>query len=107
MEQYLLIVMRGIRGRRLDRGQMRAFILSSALILSSLFDVSESTAVAPLVGILSLPTTGNSSYGSFIEGAYVQWLESSGCRTVPLLYDSSAEYLTTLVSSLDAVLFTG
>ena len=77
------------------------------------------THLRPIVGILTVPlasgcvtaaaadSTSLLSVTSCFDSLYVKWLESSGARVVPIRYDSSDTELQNLVSSVNAILFTG
>lgn len=67
----------------------------------------------PVIGILSVPTVW---YGdkeieelgeSYINSAYVKWIESSGARVAPILYDAPEEEISSLAHQLSGILFTG
>lgn len=79
---------------------------------------------APVIGILTLPIDQCDSYisktptwfvvgkagataGSCFTWFYVKWLEMAGARVVPIPYDANATVITSLLSSVNGVLFTG
>eukprot|EP00730_Choanoeca_flexa_P001301 TRINITY_DN10575_c0_g1_i1.p1 TRINITY_DN10575_c0_g1~~TRINITY_DN10575_c0_g1_i1.p1 ORF type:complete len:328 (+),score=74.16 TRINITY_DN10575_c0_g1_i1:1-984(+) len=72
--------------------------------------------VTPTVGVLTTPTDGSpcetaasvtAGAGSCFETFYVKWLESAGLRVAIIPYDANATLLTTIIDSVNGVLFTG
>lgn len=76
----------------------------------------------PIIGVLTTPTLSGGGCvtlsaaalaghghagGSCFHSLYVQWIESSGGRVVPLMYDSPLPVLDELFDSVNGVLFTG
>eukprot|EP01106_Pelomyxa_sp_JSP_P010976 TRINITY_DN2892_c0_g1_i1.p1 TRINITY_DN2892_c0_g1~~TRINITY_DN2892_c0_g1_i1.p1 ORF type:complete len:312 (+),score=80.57 TRINITY_DN2892_c0_g1_i1:49-984(+) len=62
----------------------------------------------PIVGVLSAPfDEADATQGSFFRQTYVQWLEQSGTRVVPIMYDSPVGELHRLWSSINGILLTG
>lgn len=64
----------------------------------------------PIVGIVSLPAVGafnDTGVESYIAASYVKWVESSGARVVPIIYNRPRESIRKLLSSLNGVLITG
>ncbi|ETO15037.1 peptidase C26 family protein, partial [Reticulomyxa filosa] len=74
---------------------------------------------SPLVGILTLPCNQdpNDCSGlnltlpfepiSYVPASYVKFLESGGARVIPLLSDMSDDMITSVMSQLNGILFTG
>jgi gamma-glutamyl hydrolase len=77
---------------------------------------------APIIGVLTMPladsetpcstisspshaavSTSTSCFGAF----YARWLESAGARVVVIPYDANATLMSSLLSSVNGVLFTG
>uniref|UniRef100_A0A7S3D4K5 folate gamma-glutamyl hydrolase n=1 Tax=Palpitomonas bilix TaxID=652834 RepID=A0A7S3D4K5_9EUKA len=64
----------------------------------------------PAVGILTKPVTSSflSPYGtSEFSADYVKWVESAGAEVIPINYNATKAELDSLLTSVNAVLFTG
>jgi gamma-glutamyl hydrolase len=61
-----------------------------------------------VIGILSIPTRDKyAGATSFIPQSYVQWIESSNMRVVPIQYDLPKQVITNILSQVHGVLFIG
>jgi gamma-glutamyl-gamma-aminobutyrate hydrolase PuuD len=63
----------------------------------------------PIVGIFTnpIPFDSDDTTISSVFFNYVAWLESLGCKVVPILYDYTSEQLDQLLPSLNGLLFQG
>eukprot|EP00998_Keelungia_sp_KM082_P005785 NODE_2080_length_1142_cov_245.410837_g2063_i0.p1 GENE.NODE_2080_length_1142_cov_245.410837_g2063_i0~~NODE_2080_length_1142_cov_245.410837_g2063_i0.p1 ORF type:complete len:320 (+),score=57.22 NODE_2080_length_1142_cov_245.410837_g2063_i0:80-1039(+) len=69
----------------------------------------------PVIGILTLPMQecrpSNVHIPSWANGCfestYVKWLEQSGARVVPVLWDSTPQQLDDVIMNINGILFTG
>lgn len=60
----------------------------------------------PIVGIVSQPL-GEETNQSYIAASYVKWIESSGARVAPLIFDRPAEELRSIFDASNAIVFPG
>ncbi|KAL4453960.1 hypothetical protein ABPG74_003843 [Tetrahymena malaccensis] len=64
----------------------------------------------PFIGIYTAPSTYSKFPGlnySYIAASYVKFVESAGAQAVPIPYDATLEYLDTLFSKINGILFPG
>eukprot|EP00045_Choanoeca_perplexa_P018356 m.288947 g.288947 ORF g.288947 m.288947 type:complete len:333 (+) comp17791_c0_seq4:6490-7488(+) len=87
------------------------FVLLTILTTSSAY-------ITPTVGILTTPTDGSpcetlansisaGAGASCFESFYVKWLESTGIRVAIIPYNANQTIITTILDSVNGVLFTG
>mmetsp|Transcript_4434 Transcript_4434/g.15772 ORF Transcript_4434/g.15772 Transcript_4434/m.15772 type:complete len:353 (-) Transcript_4434:75-1133(-) len=60
----------------------------------------------PIVGIVSQPL-GEESNQSYIAASYVKWIESSGARVAPLIFDRPVQELRATFEAINAIVFPG
>jgi len=73
----------------------------------------------PVIGVLTFPSEGADESGkhakkrgatsksSYIEWAYVRWLEQSGARVVPIYYNLAPKQVEAIFKKVNGVVFTG
>ncbi|XP_065828639.1 gamma-glutamyl hydrolase-like [Oscarella lobularis] len=79
-----------------------AFVLASSLI-----SLSESLNNRPIIGLLTETTTRFPGHQFYLAASYVKYIESAGARVVPIMLNWTSEELSTVLSSINGVLFPG
>jgi len=85
---------------------MRSFVL---VVLAFIVITADALNNRPIIGILTLPCDASDcgSHTEYLPASYVKSIESSGARVVPIHYTAAAQQITSLLSNLNGVLFTG
>lgn len=94
---------------------MKIFILLLVLAISLAFSVDfleeKRENTKPIVGILTMPSDFPDKFSpleySYFGAAYVKFLESSGHRVVPILYDYDENKLREIFNSINGLLLPG
>jgi gamma-glutamyl-gamma-aminobutyrate hydrolase PuuD len=93
--------------------KLLTFTLLIALAFSIDAEPRKEVNDRPVVGILTLDIipyfnfTGVDDKTTYIDSAYVQWVQQSGARVVPIKLTDADEIVEELVPKLNGVLFTG
>jgi gamma-glutamyl hydrolase len=71
--------------------------------------VSTASNDRPVIGIMAQPTDSSlSAYGDqYLVASYVKWVEASGARVVPVLYNQSTRVLSDVFKQLNGLVFPG
>jgi gamma-glutamyl hydrolase len=85
----------------------RLCLVIALLHCAAAFTQNETTgsSVAPVIGILSQPD--RSHQYDYIAESYVDWIEESGARSIPIPYDAPPELLDELFPQINGLLLPG
>ena len=77
----------------------------------SQMEIEEDTGISvnerPMIGILSQPTSSHPPYTTYIQSAYVKFIEEGGARVVPIVFDEPDEVTLNKLDKLNGVLLPG
>ncbi|EDO28966.1 predicted protein, partial [Nematostella vectensis] len=106
----LLVICFGILTTDAKGNNKTGHISGSPRRIGSLADESSIRTNQPIIGILAQEATGKISKevsGQYIEGSYVQMVESAGARVVPILINQSPHQILKIFNSINGLLLPG
>lgn len=80
-------------------------LLATLPVTVALNRVETAASSPPIIGILSQPDRSDQYH--YIAESYVEWLEASGARTIPIPYDASPDLLDDLYPQINGLLLPG
>ncbi|XP_048576021.1 gamma-glutamyl hydrolase A [Nematostella vectensis] len=106
----LMVICFGILTTDAKGNNKTGHISGSSRRIGSLADESSIRTNQPIIGILAQEATGKISKevsGQYIEGSYVQMVESAGARVVPVLINQSPHQILKIFNSINGLLLPG
>ena len=92
---------------------MIAKLLFLSLALLAMNSLAEDTLEnnRPIIGVVTTPSDFPSSYDpleySYFKASYVKWIEAGGSRVTPIPWNLTQTDLTSLLTNLNGIVFTG
>ena len=83
------------------------FVVNSGVILSNTSNVAIAGSSSSAINLANFTNNGSFTASSYIMSAYVRFMESSGARVVPIIYDESFDDIKEKLSHIDGLLFPG